>query len=258
MKIWTEPKITLIAGTYPNIAIQPPYDFEFKFEDEVEESIVEFAGRLCYLSFGEGTVDGHKAIKGRTTSEEYIANILKVKHGSVIEHANFTFLFEGISRSLTHELVRHRHFSYSQLSQRYVDESEVGFVVPPEIPNSDEYNTFNIWCASCLDSLVRYKALLSGLEITLANRHITATQLKKRVRQTARSVLPNCTETKIVVTGNARAWRHFLVLRGSMGADTEIRRLAIEVYKILKDVSPNLFKDFSEKDGELVSEYGSI
>ena len=254
MKIWNGRKVTLIASTYPAL-INGPYDFEFS-EDLPEESVVEFAGRLCYLSFGEGTVDGHKTIQGRTTSKEYIANILNVKHGSVIEHANYTILIEGVSRSLTHELVRHRHFSYSQLSQRYVDESEVGFVVPPELSSFDE--AYRIWYDACDTSIVRYKLLMNELEKSLSNQDIPKTQLKKRIRQTARSVLPNCTETKIVVTGNARAWRHFLVLRGNMHADTEIRRLAIEVWNILKEESPNLFEDFKLEDGELKSEMGSI
>lgn len=257
MKIWTEPKVTLIASTY-HMSEKGPYDFDFA--RGAEESVVEFAGRLCYLSFGENAdADGHKAIRGRTTSEEYIENILKVKHGSVIEHANYTFLFEGISRSLTHELVRHRHFSYSQLSQRYVDESGVGFVVPPELMNGDNDITgYEEWETVCQYSLTSYKRLLTILIDKLSNRHITGTQLKKRIRQTARSVLPNCTETKIVVTGNARAWRHFLVLRGNNHADTEIKRLAIEVYKILVEISPNLFKDFSLVNGEVISEIGSI
>src|SRR3990170_6646278 len=188
MKIWNGPKVTLIASTYPAL-INGPYDFEFS-EDLPEETVVEFAGRLCYLSFGEGTVDGHKTIQGRTTSKEYIANILNVKHGSVIEHANYTILIEGVSRSLTHELVRHRHFSYSQLSQRYVDESEVGFVVPPAI-NSDHdpkrrEAALAILAAAHQATRSWYKVLVDMYG---------EDRSRKRAREVARAVLPNMTET---------------------------------------------------------------
>src|SRR5690606_6234870 len=117
--------------------------------DVPAERIAEFAGRVCYLSFGPdaGFEGGHRLIAGRTTNREYLANILKVRHGSVLEHGVWTFLFEGVSRALTHELVRHRHFSYSQLSQRYVDESDVGFVLPPEIEEGSE--AYEVWKQSC-------------------------------------------------------------------------------------------------------------
>jgi thymidylate synthase (FAD) len=153
----------------------------------------------------------------------------------------WTVLFEGVSRALTHELVRHRHFSYSQLSQRYVDESEVAFVLPPEI--APEGETFDMFKRSCERALADYRELLGRIEQQVKDEP-SATLRRKRARQTARSLLPNATETKIVVTGNARAWRHFIELRGSEGADTEIRVLAVKCLRLLLKEAPNLFADY--------------
>lgn len=202
--------------------------------DNAGEQLVEIAGRLCYMSFAKPRPGGNKA---------YINHILEVGHGSVLEHAVYSMIFTGVSRSLTHELVRHRAgMSYSQLSQRYVDESDCAFVVPPSITLASESGA---WWASCMGrALGQYQAMIESLEMRFAD--ITDKTLKrKKIRETARSVLPNCTETKIFVTGNARAWRHFLELRGSIHADAEIQRLAIAVLDVLQSESPNLFGDYT-------------
>jgi thymidylate synthase (FAD) len=208
------------------------------------ETLAEFAGRLCYLSFStaENAVNisgGHGVIKGRPGGNSaYLDNILQVKHGSVLEHAVWSLLFEGVSRTLTHELVRHRAgFGFSQLSQRYVDESNIGFVLPPEIDEGTE--EYEIWYEHCLRSGEDYRKLLRRLEQKISQDE--GTMKKKRARQAARSVLPNCAETKILVTGNGRAWRHFCEMRGSPSADMEIRALAVEAFKVLEDQAPNLF-----------------
>ena len=410
--------------------------------------IPHFSGN-CYLSFGPdaGLEGGHKSISGRTSNAEYLENILKVKHGSVLEHAVWSLLLEGISRSLTHELVRHRagfgfclsgdtlvysehrqggrrlgakkrslrqlyemtltphgrsrlkllrlrcldeatgtftvgrvkqvvasgtkpvfrveladgkhidctrehrfltaegwqrleeivgglevspgghalygrqdaellvhgtaayrerewlqrqhcegawephgavallaprpargnlrvpravrvrsltylgeqptydlemegpHHNFvangiithnSQLSQRYVDESEIAFVLPPEIPEDGE--AFRVWREACEHALGAYRALLGEMAAAVGDDG-PATMRKKRARQAARAVLPNCAETKIVVTGNARAWRHFIEMRGSPSADVEIRRLAVRVLRLLQQEAPALFGD---------------
>lgn len=205
--------------------------------------VAEFAGRLCYLSFGEdaGLEGGHKTIQGRTSNESYLGNILQVKHGSVLEHAVWTVLLEGVSRSLTHELIRHRAgFGFSQLSQRYVDESEIGFVLPPEI--GEDSRAFEIWTETCEQALDGYRALLDELAEQVGDSG-PATMRKKRARQAARAVLPNSAETKIVVTGNARAWRHFMESRGSGSADMEIRRLSGYVLRIMHDEARHIFGD---------------
>lgn len=252
MHILTEPVVTVLARQqflgHPGIA--------WASDSEVAgEALAEFAGRLCYLSFGEdaGITGGHRSIRGRTTNRDYVENLLRVKHGSVLEHAVWSLCLEGISRSLTHELVRHRAgFAYSQLSQRYVDESEVGFVLPPEIrPGSAAYA---VWEESCRRALEEYRRLLEAVEAQVE--HIQSRTLRrKRARETARAVLPNCAETKIVVTGNARAWRHFMELRGAPGADAEIRRLAFAVHRVLVSESGHLFGDLRPVVGEDGVEY---
>ncbi|HET9439083.1 MAG TPA: FAD-dependent thymidylate synthase [Longimicrobiales bacterium] len=240
MYIFREPKITLLARQEYLGAEHVQWQSD---TDVPAQTVAEFAGRLCYLSFGPeaGFEGGHKLIPGRTTNTEYLANILRTRHGSVLEHAVWTILFEGVSRALTHELVRHRHFSYSQLSQRYVDESEVAFVLPPEI--APEGETFELFRQSCERALQDYRQLLARVEEQVKDEP-SATLRRKRARQTARSLLPNATETKIVVTGNARAWRHFIELRASEGADTEIRVLAIKCLRLLQQEAPNLFNDY--------------
>lgn len=240
MHVFREPRVTLLARQQ---YLGAPHIRWTGDSDVPAESITEFAGRVCYLSFGPdaGFEGGHKLIPGRTTNREYLANILKTRHGSVIEHAVWTVLVEGVSRALTHELVRHRHFSFSQLSQRYVDESQVGFVLPPEIAEGSP--AFDVWKQSCERALEDYRQLLAKIEEQVKDEP-SATLRRKRARQTARSLLPNAVETKLVVTANARAWRHFIELRGSSGADTEIRLLALAVLRTLHEEAPNLFGDY--------------
>ena len=188
---------------------------------------------------GEGT--GLAAGKG-TGCGSSISPSRALVHGSVLEHAVYTFLFEGISRALTHELVRHRAgFAYSQLSQRFVDESNIAFVLPPEIEEGTP--AFDIWKKACEESLDSYRELLAQITEQVADEP-SATMRRKRARQAARSLLPNSAETKIVVSANVRAWRHFIELRASTSADAEIRKLAIATLRVLQEQAPALFGDF--------------
>ncbi len=244
MEIIREPRVTLLARQ--RFLGDPEMGWQSDSDNDAQQ-LAEFAGRLCYLSFGkEANVrGGHRAIQGRTTNQEYIANLLEVKHGSVLEHVVYSFLFEGISRALTHELVRHRAgFGYSQLSQRYVDESNIAFVVPPEIQEGTP--AFHLWKEACENALASYRKLLDQVAEQVADEP-KATLRRKRARQAARAVLPNSAETKIVVTANARAWRHFIELRASPFADAEIRTLAIAVLRVLQTEAPDLFNDFQVK-----------
>jgi thymidylate synthase (FAD) len=203
------------------------------------EALAEMAGRVCYMSFG----------KGRKTNREYIENILSSKHGSVLEHAVWCVLMTGVSRALTHELVRHRAgFGYSQLSQRYVDESEARYVVPPLYQEDAELRAK--WQQAIEFVRKAYDQLAEDTTEYVQQKHpeMSPRDRRKWARQAARSILPNATETKIFVTGNSRAWRHFLELRGSVHADTEIRLLALEVYRLLKKEAPNIFQDIEEVD----------
>ncbi|MCW5828195.1 MAG: FAD-dependent thymidylate synthase [Deltaproteobacteria bacterium] len=230
MDIYREPKITLIARQ----VFQDHPGIQWSTDTEVPaERLVEFGGRVCYMSYG----------KGRKTNREYIAHIIESGHGSVLEHAQFSFCFEGISRSLTHELIRHRAgFAYSQLSQRYVDESYAAFIEPDDIADDPELHAK--WLACVEHCQKTYTDLVEAL--MKKNAHVeAATDRRKLSRQAARSVLPNATETKIIVTANARAWRHFIELRGSAHADVEIRKLAVGVLRILQKEAPSLFGDYT-------------
>ena len=197
------------------------------------EKLVEVAGRLCYMSFAKPRPGGNNA---------YIGHILEVGHGSVLEHAVFNLIITGVSRSFTHELVRHRAgFGYSQLSQRFVDESEAEFVEPDAIAEDPELHA--IWLEAVTACQRAYAALADGLAEKF--KEISDKTLRrKKAREAARSILPNATETKIFVTGNARALRHFIEMRGDAAADAEIRKVALEVLRVLQADSPNLFGDY--------------
>jgi thymidylate synthase (FAD) len=160
----------------------------------------------------------------------------------VLEHGSVTVYLTGVSRSLTHELIRHRHFSYSQLSQRYVPERNAAMVEPEVIAGDPELHARFVAAAEA--SLAAYTDLLEGLEKKYADVP-NATLRRKQARQAARAVLPNATETRIVVTGNYRAWRHFVAMRASEHADVEIRGLAVACLRELQKVAGNVFADFT-------------
>jgi thymidylate synthase (FAD) len=228
---YTEPKVTVLAR--PAFAEPSHLPVNWIGESTDGERLAEFAGRLCYMS--------QRNPASRTT-REYLENIKKQGHGSVLEHANYSLLFEGVSRSLTHELVRHRAgFAYSQLSQRYVDESEAAFVVPPAIIGDDAL--LATWKAQVESAQATYVALVEKL-IDRYKWVDDKVHRRKMAREAARGVLPNSTETKIVVTGNARAWRTMLELRSSEGAEFEIRRMAITALRILQKEAAAFFSDF--------------
>jgi thymidylate synthase (FAD) len=231
MNIIYYPKVTVISR--PQFIEPEHLKVYWMGESSDSERLVEYAGRLCYMSQSNPI--------GRTTAE-YIENIKKQGHGSVLEHSNFSLLLEGISRSCSHELVRHRAgFAYSQLSQRYVDESDTAFVVPPAIIGDVSAET--TWKESTESDLKKYIELSNYLYEKYA--HISLkVERRKIAREAARSVLPNATETKIVATANARAWRTMLELRCGLGAEREIRRLALEILKTLQKEAPSLFNDF--------------
>ncbi len=238
MKIIQEPRVYLVGRqTIDQNAIDRFLtDHEATWQTDTAvgaEVLCEAAGRVCYMSFG----------KGRKSNGEYLSHILESAHGSVLEHAVWNFLITGVSRSFTHELVRHRAgFGYSQLSQRYVDESTADFVEPEIIASDPELHT--VFLESIRQSHEAYCKLVEGLARKFADEP-SATLRRKLARQAARSVLPNATETKIFVTGNARAWRHFIEMRANEHAETEICRVAVAILRVLQAESPNIFGDYS-------------
>jgi len=228
---YSEPKVFVLSR--PAFAEPAHLPVTWLGESTDGERLAEFAGRLCYMS---------QRNPAKRNTREYLENIKKQGHGSVLEHANYSLLLEGVSRSLTHELVRHRAgFAYSQLSQRYVDESDAHFVIPPAIAGEEALE--GAWRRQMEQALASYVSLVEQL---MERYGWVADKIHRRkmAREAARGVLPNSTETKIVVTGNARAWRTMLELRSSEGAELEIRRLAVAVIRILSEEAPAFFSDF--------------
>ncbi|MCX6378590.1 MAG: FAD-dependent thymidylate synthase [Armatimonadetes bacterium] len=203
--------------------------------------LCKVAGQLCYASFTPKRTKNENA-------QRYFQNIKDSGHGSVLEHANYSLLFYGISRSVTHELVRHRAgMAYSQLSQRYVSGTVLRFVERPEYQDDLELHTL---FERRIDTAAHdYETIAEGLVArqklgsTILSGEVR-TDLRKKVQQTARSVLPNETEAPIVVTGNARALRHFIEMRANPHAETEIRALAFRTYLCLVAIEPILFEDY--------------
>lgn len=212
------------------------------------DALAEVGGRICYDSFAAPRPGGNKG---------YIAHIKEVGHGSVLEHPNFTFLLAGISRPCAQQITRHRAgFGFSMRSQRYVDESNGAIVIPPEYLAPDAHEEHNAFVSVCANQWAAYRelverttarivsqttgALFDGKELSREQR----TEIRKRARQAARGALPLNTATALVITANARAWRHFVEERGSVHADIEIRGVAISVLLVLRRAAPNIFGDY--------------
>ncbi len=225
-----QPNVLLVGRT----EFFPPADVPWETDADGGEALAEFAGRACYQSW-------KKPNPATATNAGYLRHILEVGHLSVLEHGSVSFYITGVSRSLTHELVRHRHFSYSQLSQRYVPERDAAMVEPAVIAADPELHAKFVAAAEA--SVAAYADLLSGLEERFAGVE-SVTARRKQARQAARAVLPNATETRIIVTGNYRAWRHFIAMRAAEAADVEIRSLAIECLRQLQKIASNVFADF--------------
>jgi thymidylate synthase (FAD) len=229
-------KATLIACTQTCGGL---FDTPFTVDVNTHSAdrLAEFAGRSCYQSWSNPS--------GRN-NQEYIGNIIAQGHFSVLEHASATFYIEGVSRALTHELIRHRHLSYSQLSQRFVDESNAELVVPPALSDCLDDDIRPEWeygfsVKALLNEDVWETALFAYKELVA---HLQGKGLtRKQAREAARAVLPNMTETKIVVTGNHRAWREFLAKRNNEHADAEIQELAKELLRQLRPIAPAIYQD---------------
>ena len=223
-------RVQLVAKT----EFFPPADVPWETDADGGQALAEFAGRACYQSWA-------KPNPVTATNAGYLRHILEVGHLSVLEHGSVSFYLTGVSRSLTHELIRHRHFSYSQLSQRYVPERNAAMVEPDVIAADPELHA--IFDEAAATAIKAYEELLAGLQRRFADVP-NATLRRKQARQAARAILPNATETRIVVTGNYRAWRHFIAMRATEHADVEIRALAVECLRQLQREVPNVFGDF--------------
>ncbi len=205
------------------------------------EQLCKAAGQTCYMSFGPARTTNADA-------DKYFENMLSSGHGSVLEHANFSFLIYGAPRSFTHELVRHRAgMGYSQVSQRYVSGKVLRFVESIEYQGDEElHKNFEDWIDLCAQQYERRATMLLERQ-QKGEKKLSGdskTDLRKKVQQVARDCLPNETEAPIIVTGNVRAWRHIINMRASEHADTKIRKVAFDVFRCLRTVSPILFGDF--------------
>ena len=205
------------------------------------EYIVEMAGRICHMSFGYRQLTG--------SNRDFIESLIAKQHESVLEHATWTFIATGITRSLTHQIVRHRiGFSFSQMSQQYKDQTSFEFIIPPGL-EGDENIRKELEMAEKA-SKNAYSNLKKLIEKQQANNAIkeergSKGEAEKFVRSAARSVLPNCIETKLVFSANGRSIRHFLKLRGSIVWDIEMRLFCHELLLIMKQEAHNIFRDFT-------------
>jgi len=244
MSLIFEPTVEIVWTSNPCFSGMSNYSGGWDTVAEDTDIIPEFAGRVCYQSFDNPRPGGN---------QKYIGHILEAGHGSVLEHSHVGFVIKGVSRSLTHELIRHKAgTAFSQLSQRYVEPDTLGFVVPPLLIGNDEaVQEFSVECnkvKASYDRMLKISTTAISREWQRENPDKTATRddltfIRKKAREAARAVLPNCTETHIVATANLRAWRNILEQRGSIHADLEIRRLSVALYWKLRDLSPSSFQD---------------
>lgn len=195
------------------------------------DHLAEIAGRECYQSFDRPNPDTR-------ANADYLANIIRQQHTSVLAHASFTFRITTVSRSMTHEVIRSRFLAYSELSQRYVNMEDSYTVVPPAV-RALEGEIGDQLAADIAthhrDSVQFYNDMVS----TLVGRGAT----RKQAREAARCVLPGGTNTAMIVSGNVRAWRDFVIQRNSSGADAEIREVAGEILAVLREYAPNSVSD---------------
>jgi len=219
------------------------------------ELLAEFAGRLCYKSFAPGL--NPNVTKVREGNAQYLGNILSQKHGSVFEHATTSVLFIGVSRILTHELVRHRPgTAYSQESQRYVrlDKFEVYIPDLTEAFNEIAKATENTpeWAQEQQGKFVQIVDMFSkfgeehikGLifQYMLDDKRVSF-HAKKQITSALRRLLPGGVNTNILVTCNHRTWRHILANRTSVGAEQEIRENMFKLAQMFSERYPNIYQD---------------
>jgi thymidylate synthase (FAD) len=247
------PGVVMLAKPQTNVAglrgFLEGFDPDLRFPEYLDDPTVlpdssqlcKTAGQACYASFGPR----------RTMNENapaYIERLTSAGHGSVLEHASFNFLLYGISRSVTHELVRHRAgVGISQISQRYVSGAVLRFVERPEYQEDEQlHRTFEERADRAAAEYEEMAELLlerqeGGASMLTAD---YKTDARKKVQQTARSMLPNETEAPMVFTGNVRALRHIIEMRADAHAESEIRNLALRLFLCLRTVDPILFGDY--------------
>lgn len=199
-------------------------------------SLIYAACRQCYSEKFAGDIFD-ESLEDNNKKRDFIQKVVASGHESPLEHVKFTFAIEGVSRALTHQLVRHRVASYSQQSQRYVKESDFDYIVPPAIEEDAELKNIFLHTMELIQK--NYNAMLDILK----NKGVKG----ERANEDARFLLPQAVETKIVVSMNCRELIHFFRHRCCTRAQWEIRRLANEMLKICKKELPEVFSDIGAK-----------
>ena len=208
------------------------------------EKIVATAAKLCYSS---SDISSLKEGLTEDKTRSFIEMLASIGHESVFEHVSFTFGIEGISRACSHQLVRHRIASYSQKSQRYVNENGFEFITPPEIEELPEAKAeFDRLMEQITESYDKIADLLTAnhtarLTAEGLDKKTAASKARKLANEDARFVLPNACETKIVVTMNVRSLFNFFEHRCCNRAQWEIRAVAEEMLRLCKGAAPNIF-----------------
>lgn len=228
------PKIELVASTTlanTNTGATKVEDWmQLDPEATDAESLVEFGGRGCYESWTKPNVKtAHNPDYIRRTAFD-------MAHGSILEHASATFRFSGVSRAWLTEMERHRHLSWSVVSQRYVDGDTFGVVMPPAIRDIGG-NTADFWEVAIENALMEHTVTSIDL----------ADLPRKKAREAARSILPNCVETRGIVTGNLRAWSTILPLRAAAGADAEMQEVSMLILDALEPVAPTVASEIRQQ-----------
>lgn len=203
------------------------------------QALAEFAGRACYQSWS-------KPNPATATNFGYLRHIIDMEHLSVLEHGVASFYLTGVSRSFGYEIIRHRHTSKSQLSQRYVPvedleegDPQYGVIIPPAYRGRRSQT--HAVLVDYIGALGTYNALVEA-DLREAEQAGKPKKLKE-AREAARSVLPNCAETRIVITGNFLAWRELIAKRATVHADAEMREVTVMIAKVLKARFPSAFQD---------------
>ncbi len=247
------PGVVMLARPQTNVAglagFLEGFDPSLRFPEYLDDptplpdssQLCKIAGQTCYASFGERRTRNENAAA-------YFERLTSAGHGSVLEHSSFSFLLYGISRSVTHELVRHRAgVGISQISQRYVSGAVLRFVERPEFQDDEElHRLFEERADRAAAEYGEMADRLLGRQEG-GNSMLSAdykTDARKKVQQTARSLLPNETEAPMVFTGNVRALRHIVEMRADAHAESEIRTLALRLFLCLATTDPILFGDY--------------
>jgi thymidylate synthase (FAD) len=214
------------------------------------ELLVEFGGRACYRSWEPGLNPNVSRV--RTDQREYFANILRSAHGSVLEHANWSFAIRNCSRVFTHELIRHRAGSaFSQESLRYVRLADIGFRVPPAL------EPLRAQVVSIVEQLEEFQ-VSAARELGIDEEGVPF-HVKKEVTSALRRLAPIGLSTDIVWTANARTLRHVIEMRTAEGAEEELRLVFDSFARIMRAEAPGLFQDFTRRDdGSWVPEYHKV